>query len=241
MMKDKKLLTYIGIEATLYLALLVLQIVFLSQGYNLLDKSTKIFPILGGVQVGISAVSFIFAFFILFIYRKNELIISDLFTIYFSLIFIADIFFSTSPFLVVAHFMFVAAYILFMIIRKAKYFEYILVAVISSVLFFLLKFVLKMDILYSIADSLLATLLILNCITCWLQFVKNKNRRNLLLSLAVSIILISDLTIAIRVQKIGPVLSNFFYFLTWPTYIAGDIMFLTIYFTDKKASINTIK
>ena len=119
-MKTTKFKVYSFIELILYFILLIFQIIYLSYGYNLLDKSRDIFIYIAILHVLITLVSLIYSSYLFFKNKDKEIIREDLFIIYFIFIFVADIFFSFVKIDFIGHILFIFAYLLLMFIRQAR-------------------------------------------------------------------------------------------------------------------------
>lgn len=229
-MKDTKYKIYILMEILLFALLLVFQIIYIANGNLLIDKSKNLIVPILILHVIITLGSFVYT---LVLYLTNKIKMKEnLFVVYFLFAFLSDIFFSFVKFNFLGHLGFVLAYLTFMFIRKAKLYEYIgigLFGVTANIVLLLLK---KNSFIVAI-DCFLAPILILNMIMMIINYIKKKNKGNLLLMYALILIFISDLSIALSVAFKTPILINIMCLITWPTYVIGCIL-INSYYKCKK-------
>ena len=226
---DKKFFAYLIIQACLFVLLLVFQIIIISKGRLVFDRTAPLFPFVGSLQIALTAMSFAFSMIIFFSKRKEGMTLFDMFPIYFFFALTADIFFSGINIVLVGHICFLICYIIFLVMRKPKIFEYIAIAVVgvtsAIILLLMKKYSIQMNI-----DIVIGVLLVLNCVMMWIKYIKTKDKGFLYLAIGVSIILISDSTIAVRGIASGSlVFGNIVSLITWPTYIVGNALFLYFY------------
>ena len=213
------------IEVLLFIALFIFQIVYISNEIKLADKNNSLFTPIAIFHVSLTFISFLYAIYLYFATKKMSKIRSDLYCIYFLFALIADIFFSFTSLTFIGHIFFVLAYLLIMFIRKAKLYEYIgvlLVGIISIIIFIILN---KLTPIIGI-DCFLAPILIWNMIMGIINYKKEKNKKNLVFLLAVSLAFISDLSIGLSTLLNKNIyISNTFSFFVWPTYILACVLF----------------
>lgn len=228
-MKKKSYLAYLIVEAILYISLFVFQLLTAFKGGYIFDKSGPYFNVIKILQVTLTGVSLVFVL-LYFLFKKNKkLELDDLFVIYFILIFIADIFFSLTKYIFVGHIMFLLAYLTFMIVRKARFYEYFIPLGSGTILLIVLTIMKKLNLQLGI-DCYLGSVLLFNFIMCFINYMKNKSKTNLILLIALSLILISDLSIALRTIVLKPYFINcIISFLTWITYIFGNFLLIKKY------------
>ena len=226
---------YFIIEMVLLLALISMQFVLIFQGKYVGDKSSNIWIYIGIAKVSLTAISLIFVIINFISNYKDGLSILDLFVIYFVLITIADVFFSFSSILIVPHICFLVAYLLFVFIRKGKWFEVFIPIGAGALIFIFVWLVLKMDPLTAIVDSILGFALLFNVVRCWYMYIKTKDRFYLFFSLATTFILVSDLSIALGSFVKNPMaLNNTINMINWPFYVSGNILFVCNYMIYRK-------
>lgn len=211
---------YILIESLLYLCLLVLQVIYISKGFVLTNKEESLFTYIAILHVAITFGSFLYAVTIFLKNKKKKK--EDLFILYFLFILIADIFFSFPKLNIIAHIFFALAYILFMVIRRAKLFEYSIVLLVG-IIGIILAIIGKISYIIGI-DFILGSSLLLNTVFVICKYIKDKKKENLYIMIALISILISDLTIALSTLKLADLYINMISLITWPTYIIGCIL-----------------
>ncbi len=231
-MKITKLKLYLITELVLFIVLLIFQIIYISQGYLLRDKSGDLFIGIAIMHIAVTLVSFVFATYILLINRNDGRIREDLFPIYFLFAFIADIFFSFTGYLFMGHICFIITYAIFMFIRKAKIYEYIGVLAFGVIALVVVLVINKLNLTIGL-DCFLAPLLLLNMVMCIIRYIKEKNKANLLLMIALILIVVSDSSIVLSTFGSNAILVNAIALLIWPTYIAGCSL-LNWYYSIKR-------
>lgn len=216
-----KLKAYLLIEVGLYLTLLVLQVIHMSYGYSLKNNQGSLFIYIAIAHVGITLSNLLYTIYIFVSNRNKDRIREDLFLVYFSFTLIADIFFSLTNYMFIGHIAFVICYLTFMVIRKAKIYEYIgcgLIGVIGIIVLLLLH---KLTLVLGI-DCFLAPVLALNMIMCIIKYVKKRNKENLILMLALIAIVISDVSVGLSSMFLNNIaLTNIFSMIIWPFYMIG--------------------
>ena len=227
--KDKKYLIYLVAQVCLFIALAVFQMIAIIKGKLVFDRAFELFPVIGGIQILLTAVSFIFSVIIFLLKRKEGMTLFDLFPIYFLFALVADVFFSATKFSIVGHICFLICYLVFMVMRKSKFYEYIGIDIIGIIAAIVLIIAKKYSVQMNV-DIVLGALLILNCAMMWIKFAKSKDKSLLYLSIGVSLIFISDLTIGLRTALPNSLIGgNVIGLLTWPTYLIGNALFLYYY------------
>ena len=225
---------YIAIELMLYIALLILQIIYINKGYALTNSNNDLFIAIGIMHIAITFISLIYATYLFF--NNKERIKEDLFLIYFIFIFIGDLFFSIFiKYNFIGHIGFLLAYILLMYIRKSKIYEYICSLGLGLLAFIYLLITKKLTIAFGI-DSFLGSFLIMNMISSIIKYVKTKDKAYLIIMLAAISIFLSDLSIAVAALSKNITLINTFSLIVWPTYILGCIL-LNGYYTLRKEKV----
>lgn len=235
-MNSRKLsIIYISIEAVLLTILMVLLFVLLSQGRYIDDKSAPLWPFVGAMKVSLTAVSLLTVIVGRILFRKKKWAVIDLFGIYFLLTVTADVFFSFGNINWVPHLLFLCTYFIFLFIRRGKWFEVFIPLGVGLVAFLVLYLAAKMDPLMACIDSLLGATLIYNCVCCWIRYGKGKERFFLIFAIAVTLILVSDLTVAITGKMRHPMwLNNVIGLFNWPLYASGNVLFVTHYLRLKE-------
>lgn len=230
-MKITKNKIYILLLIMIFIALLVFQIKYITEGKLLSDNSGN-FIYIAVSHVLLTFISFSYCLYLLFMNRKNKRIIEDLFCIYFLFALIADIFFSFTNLLFIGHILFILIYLTLMIIRRAKIYEYLIALGVGSLGIIALVIAKKVTLLLSL-DSFIVAILVLHLIICIKNYVKNKNKANLFIMIAVILIIISDLSIALSRIFTNNILINLSALITWPTYVAACSL-LNIYYDYKR-------
>lgn len=216
-----KLKLYFLIETLLFFILLVFQIIYLAQSYSLKNTDGDLFIFIAIFHVLITLVSFLFVSYLFIINRNQDRIREDLFIIYFLFTLIADIFFSFTKYIFIGHIAFVLSYLVYMVIRKAKIYEYIAVVSIGIIGIVLLIVVKKLNLVMGI-DSFLAPILALNMIMSIVKYVKNKDLNNLVLMIALITIFFSDICVGLSgLLNPDSIITNISCLLVWPTYVLG--------------------
>ena len=225
-MRHTKFKIYLFSELILYLALLFFQIIYISKGYLLVDRTKDLFVAIAALHVAITFVSFFFALFIFM--SHGEKIREDLFLVYFSLILSADVFFSFTDHLFVGHILFALAYVIFMVIRKAKPLEYLIACLIGIAALTVICITKKITLILGI-DCFLASALLINLIGCISNYVKERSREKRLFMIALISICISDLSIALSTLFKSGISVNAMCLITWPTYFFGCVLLALAY------------
>ena len=235
MVAKKRLLIYIIVEVALLLTLVGFQIATVIQGYKVYDKSAPLFyPYIALFQVGLTFISLAFALLEFIISKRKRAYF--VWPLYFLIISIADIFFSLTPYVLGGHIGFACAYLLFLCYRKPKRFEYIIYGVLIAAGISILAIVKKLSPMIGV-DIALGVILVSNLVATWIKYGKSKDKNIRLFAIALTIIVISDLTIALRAVVSNPLALNYaISLITWPTYIAGNIL-LVIAFLRKQESL----
>ncbi len=230
MFKNKLTRIYICIEAILLIALIVLQCIQISQGRYVDDKLSDIWTPIGISKVSLTATSLIVVL-IHFIFKYKEgLSTLDLLVIYYSLTVTADIFFSFTNIIWLPHLLFLITYLLFIFIRKGKWFETLIPLGVGVIIFLVLWLALKMNPLMSLIDSCLGATLIFNCVMCWYKYSKTKDQFYLYFAIGVTLILISDLSIAVASKVLNPmVINHIISMINWPFYVSGNVCIVCNY------------
>ena len=232
-MKITKLRIYLLIELILFISLFTFQIIYLSKGYVLSDKTKDLFIFIATIHVLLTFVSFLYSIYLLIINKNNERIREELFIFYFLFAFIGDIFFSYSKYEFVGHITFILSYLLFMYIRRARIFEYIGVILAGIISVTLLLIFNKLTFVMAL-DSFLASILILNMLMCIINYIKNKNNFDLILMIAEILVFISDASIGLSfIFNSNLVFVNILCLITWPTYVVACYL-LNCYYTKKR-------
>lgn len=217
--KKYKFNIYALIEILLILAMLVFQVLIIAK---ISTKESISIPN-NIIRMSLTSITFIFSLFTFFSKKNKDKF--DIFSVYFLLLIGADIIFTFMEENTGAHFLFLIAYILFMLIRGAKWYQYLMVMILglvfTLVIIILGKFSVKL-----LIDAFLGTTLALNVIFTWISFKKTKTKLFLILSIAVSFILLSDASIFLSaIFKNNETLANIINLFIWPTYITGNILF----------------
>lgn len=237
-MNNIKYKIYLLIELLLLIALVVFQIITISNGYLLNDKEHSLFIYIAIFHVLLTFISFIFTSYLLITNKNNRRIIEDLFMVYFLFALISDIFFSFTNYIFIGHITFIICYLTFMFIRRAKIFEYIMVLFFGIVAFIVLVSIGKLTLTLAI-DCFLAPILLLNMVMCVVNYIKNRGKNNLLLMIALILIVISDSSIGLTILFSNNVIAiNILCLIIWPTYIVACCM-LNTYFLIKRNNIST--
>lgn len=233
--KSKLSRIYIIIELVLLLALVSLQIVLMAQGRYLQEKTNDLWVYTGILKITLTSISLIIVIITFIANYKKGISTLDLLIIYFVLIVVADVFFSLTSNTLVPHICFLLAYLIFIFIRKGKWFEPFIPIGIGVLIFIFLWLVIKMNPLMAIIDSILGSILLFNVIRCWYMYKKTKDRFYLLFALATTFIMVSDLLIALGTFIKNPMeLNNAIFLLNWPFYVSGNILFVSNYMLYKK-------
>ena len=234
MFKSRLSKLYLITELLLFIALMVLQILLITQGKYIWDKESNLWDGIAGIKVALTSVSFTVVVITFIINRNKEKSLLDLLIIYFILTVTADVFFSFSTIKWIPHFLFLLTYILFIFIRNGKWYEVFIPLVIGLVAFLILWLGLNRDLIISLIDSLLGATLIFNMVMCFYKFFKTKDSLYLYFSIALVLIIISDLSIALGTAILKPMTVNHVICLfNWPCYICGNILIVSNYIVHK--------
>ncbi|MCR5079577.1 MAG: hypothetical protein K6B65_06665 [Bacilli bacterium] len=238
MFKSKLSKAYIVIEATLLLALIVLDIVTIAEGKSIMDKSVGLWNYIGAIKISLTSISLLTLILAFFLNRGKRMRRLDLFLIYFALTTTADVFFSFPLINWLPHLFFLITYILFVFIRKGKWYELSIPLVLGVIAFLIMHFVVKMELMTALIDSLLGATLLTNCVYCYLNYVRKKERFYLILGIATTLILISDASIVGSAFIHNPLaLHNAVAMVNWPFYVSGNVIYVCFYIKEKTASI----
>ena len=222
-MRTNKFIIYVLIEILLFIALLISQIIYVSNGHLLNKNDGESFLLIAILHISLTIVTFIYAVALFCLNRNKNRIREDLFVIYFLFALIADVFFSFTQIGFMGHIFFILSYLLFMFIRKAKIYEYIIVVLVGLASNIILIITNKMTINMGL-DSYLLPLLLLNMIMCIINYVKNKNKANLIIMVAFIMVFISDASIGLGGLIKNSGLINTVSFMVWPTYIIACVL-----------------
>ena len=234
MFKSKLSKIYLSIEVLLLVALLVLQVIVMVQGHYISDQSVSLWPPIGILKVSLTFISLLTVVLTFIINRDKGVSILDLLAVYFTLTVIADILFSFSNIVWVAHLLFAITYLLFIFIRKGKWFEIFIPLGVALVSFLILWLAVKMNPLTAPIDSIVGAALIFNVVMCWYKWNKTKDKFYLYFAIGVTFILVSDLSIAVSSFIKNPmVLSNSILLINWPFYVSGNIFIVCNYLLSK--------
>ncbi len=226
--------TYVCVEVILLVALIALQIVTMSQGLSIMNKSAPLWNYIGATKVSLTSISFLFVFWTFLRHRREGLSALDLMVVYFALTVTADVFFSFSPVNWPAHLCFLLSYCLFMFARRGKWYEALIALLLGTAAFLVLHFAAKMDLLMALLDSFLSALLV-NCVALFLRYAKTGEREWLVFAIGVTLVLISDLTIVGMAKIASPLaLHNAIAMANWPFYVAGNVTLVCHYAQLKK-------
>lgn len=236
-MRVTKLKIYLFVEIIFFIALLIFQIVYMSKGFYLNNRDNSLFISIAILHVLITLITFLYSIYLFYSNRNKDRIREDLFTIYFFFALIADIFFSFTKIGFIGHIAFVIVYSLLMFIRKAKLYEYIGVLSLGTIAIIILMILNKLTLVMGI-DCFVAPLLLMNLVMGIINYIKEKNKNNLLFMIAVICIFLSDLSIGLSMMLYpSMILVNISCMLTWPFYIIACYS-LNYYYTIKRNLIN---
>ena len=217
---------YLVAEVVLFLVLLGFQIAQIVKGYAIFDHAGPFFGHIGDLQFALTCVSL--AFCIACFLKAGERERFDLFPFYFLATVLADFFFSFTNLGFIGHIFFFIAYFLFAFMRKAKWWEYLVALSIGGLALGLLAILGKLTVSTGI-DAFLAGAILVNLVATWSNRLSKIDKGSLLLPLGVSLVFLSDASLAIRTfLPISP-LGHAVALLTWPTYIAANVIFNLFY------------
>ena len=234
MFKSKSSKIYLILELMLLMALISFEIVLFSKGLFVWDNTTNFSYYMRALKVSLTTISLVFVV-ITFIINKNKKISTlDLLIIYFVFTVAADIIFSFGSISYLAHLFFFFAYIVFVFVRRGKWYEIFIPLTVGVIIFLILWLALSRDLIISLIDSLLGATLIFNMIMCYIKYAKTKEKFYLNFAIGTSFIFLSDLSIAIAslTQK-NMVLANTIFMFNWPCYIVGNIFIVCNYMLCK--------
>lgn len=242
MFKSKLSKIYLSIEVLLLMALLVLQVIVMVQGHYISDQSVSLWPPIGILKVSLTFISLLTVVLTFIINRDKGVSTLDLLVVYFTLTVTADILFSFSNLVWIAHLLFAITYLLFIFIRKGKWFELFIPLGVALVSFLILWLAVKMNPLTASIDSIVGAALIFNVVMCWYKWNKTKDKFYLYFAIGVTFILVSDLSIAVSsFIKNSMVLTNSVLLINWPFYVSGNIFIVCNYLLFKtNGSVNIL-
>lgn len=228
---------YVILEAGLFLALLTFQCFSIVEGYSIYNYGGPYSPYISAFQVALTAVTFLFAIYVFFYQKGAPKTRHDLFLLYFLFILIADFFFSFSHYPIGGHIGFLCAYVVFFFIRKGKWYEGLIALGGGLVALLIFAFLRKLTPAIGV-DCFLGAILLLNVIMMWVRFGKEKRKDLLLVCIALSLLLISDGSIALRTFITSFPANHIIAMITWPTYVAADILLAFWYLNRKKSALS---
>ena len=228
---------YVALECGLFLALLAFQIITISKGYRIYNQEGPYSLYIGIFQISLTSLTFLFGLFVFFAYRKDRKTRLSLFPLYFLAILIADVFFSFSPVPIGGHICFLVAYILFFFIHKGKWWEGLLALGLGGMAMAVMSIIGKLSPSVGV-DCFLGAVLICNMAACWVNYGKGKDKNLLPVCIALTLIILSDGSIAVRAFLTSFPINHVFALITWPTYVAGDIILAFTYLRRAQSSYN---
>ena len=219
---------YLCLEAALFLALIIFQCLAISGGYRIYNQEGPYAPYIGAFQIALTAVTFCFVAFLFFSKGEKPKTRVDLAPLYALSILVADVFFSFSPFPLGGHIGFLCAYIVFFVIRKGRWKEGLLALVGGSLALVVFWAIGKLSPNIGV-DCYLGAILICNAAMMWYRFGKKKEKHLLPICIALTLLLLSDGSIAVRAFVRSFPLNHVIAMIVWPTYVAADILLAISY------------
>ena len=225
---------YVLFEGLLFLALLVFQCISIANGYRIYNQEGPYYPFIGAFQISLTALTFLFALRIFFIKKDKGRTRLDLFPCYFLFILIADVFFSFTAIPLGGHIGFLCAYILFFFIRKGHWVEAIIALCGGSAALIVIALIGKLTPTLGV-DCYLGAMLICNMASLWIRFGRQKKKELLPVCIALTLIVLSDGSIALRTFVTSFPANHIIALITWPTYIVANILLALHYAHSKEA------
>lgn len=219
---------YLVLEAALFLALLVFQILSMVGGYRVYNQEGPYSPYIGAFQIGLTAVTFVFVLYVFFAHKDKPRSLVDLAPLYALSILVADFFFSLSPYPLGGHIGFLCAYILFFVMRKGHWVEGLVTLVVGSIALVVFWLIGKLSLDIGL-DCFLGATLLCNVIMMWVRYGKKKERHILPLCIALTLLVLSDGSIAVRAFVTSFPANHIISMFVWPTYVAADVILAFAY------------
>lgn len=230
MKTDKQFPNYLIVEIGLFLVLFTFQILTIFNNQIVYDINSNFGYVLMYTQTLITLVSFTYVFLGYLLYNSRERNLDQLMVTYMFFILIGDVFFSLVRINLVGHIMFTLAYIVMYIYRKPKIYE-IITTIIMMIIFMVVLIIMKKASLMFMIDSVLGAVLISNVIFYFVRYKQDKTKGCLMLGIACTLALVSDVSIALRtIYEARHGLNYFFSLITWPTYILANILICNEYY-----------